>query len=210
MRHILYSLLIVMACTAITHAAPIAVTNASFESGLTGWTVYSDGNLNSNGVQVRDDKGTTDGTNALWADGYKTDGTDSDITGAGVAQTIGTVTQAGDIYILTYDYWKKWKHDPIEFNAEILIEGVQASITTQVHTDPRDVGNFKTISVSYTTVAGDVGKSIDIRLLAHRAHAGSPPQPAFDNVRVDYVGVPEPASMTLGVTACAWMCRRKR
>jgi len=217
-----------------SHAVPVSVPNASFESPgspqststnvnlVPGWVFnmkagsqFGVGSITSNYASP----GTSSGSEYATINNDWPDVTDT-ITSAA---SLGTITPL-TTYTLTVAIGNENKSDsslygapgPVSFS--LLANGVVFATETVPNGSVAN-GTFQDFTLSYTTPSSEpiVGDSLEIQL-ATLPEEGTAYQPAFDNVRLDAVVddppvVPEPSTWALlasGMLTLAWVMRRQR
>jgi hypothetical protein len=217
-----------------SHAVPVIIPNASFESPGSAQSTSSNVNLVSGWVfNVKG--GSQFGTGSI-ASNYSVAGTSSgsyyatinndwpDVTDTITsAASLGTIT-ALTTYTLTLAIGNENKSDsslygaPGNLSFSLLANGVVFATETVPNGSVAN-GTFKDFTLSYTTPgsASIIGDSLKIQL-ATLPEEGTAYQPAFDNVRLDAVVedqpvVPEPSTWALlasGLLTLRWVMRRQR
>jgi len=217
-----------------THAAPISVPNASFESPgspqststnvnlVPGWVFNVKGGSQFGVGSVASNyalPGTSSGSYYATINNDWPDVTDT-ITSAA---SLGTITPL-TTYTLTLAIGNENKSDsslygapgPVSFS--LLANGVVFATKTVPNGSVAN-GTFQDFTLAYTTPSSGsiIGDSLKIQL-ATLPEEGTAYQPAFDNVRLDAVVeapavVPEPSTWALlgsGLLTLWWMMRRQR
>jgi len=209
----------------VLNAAPISITNPSFEDGdpgptVTGW-VESGGTAASDHFNVVNTV-ASDGTNAASLRGLWTT-----LLTTGISQDLTDTFQVGT-YELTFD--------ALDQNTNLADTKVFAALyTAPIANDPANKvvdglftvgGTWQTFSLTRVVLPGDpiIGQTIGIQFLNSRdadpmggdgsADGSAGNRLAVDNVALDYVTtVPEPNTMALlgmGLLAGAWSVHRRR
>jgi len=201
-------------------AAPITITNFSFETGnTTGWT---GGGF---AIDPNDFRGSTSVGTGGQGGNFATFLGDSPLVT--LIQNTSTVAQLGDTFTFTMGIMNRvtgntsnntldptdgWAADNNASgyvgSLHLLLNGVRVASNTIATTGQPPVGGFANASVSFTAIQANVGQTVGIEfggVTTDRYH--------FDNARLDVTPIPEPG--TFGVIAGAaalmlGMVRRRR
>ncbi len=178
----------------------IPVNNPGFEAdvladgvsigGAAGWTVGGGGAFNPLATQST----PTEGANVLFSNG----GTAS--------QVLSTTLQGGRFYALSVDLIDRLDLTFPSYSVQLFAGGVLLAQDANLQAVPN--GGFATATVHFNTLdnafAAQFGQPLEIRLNASGIQAN------FDNVRLGFIAVPEPATATLGLLSLGGLLLRRR
>lgn len=139
---------------------------------------------------------------------------------SGTQQTAYTVLAAGEVYTLTVQVplslvaGSQIKIDEYTGELNLTLDSTTAASNAM---PPTEFATYALLTTTYTTTSGDVGKTVGILLggpsyVAMYNTPGNGGRVYFDNVALDVVAVPEPASLALvtGLAGSLLLTRRRR
>ncbi|OYY95515.1 MAG: hypothetical protein B7Y41_03160 [Hydrogenophilales bacterium 28-61-23] len=193
-----------LAASLSANAAPVSITNHSFEStvladgingvGIVGWINSTGGAFNPRiGPTGHFTNPIPDGNNTAW------------LNGGGATQTlISTLLTANTAYTLMVEVGDR--RDNVFPGYQVALLAGNTVLASESSLQPND--GFLTSTVNYTALAGNplLGTALTIRLTANGTQVN------FDNVRLDVSPVPEPetyALMLAGLGLVGFAARRR-
>jgi hypothetical protein len=211
MRRVLPLVFLAMLFTLSGWAAPIFVNNNSFETpgGNLGAICGPGCTYTFNGPQGWIETGISGtfrpgppGSTAIL--NYMPDGTAAAFANTGMLRQVVGIVNPSTYYILRVMLGNR-KDTPFTSSAQLVIGGVAIDAVGSVPGE----GNWSQYVATFNSTLNpaDVGDPVEIRLLTTGVQGN------FDNVRLDAITLPEPASMTFiggGLIALGLLARRRR
>jgi len=207
LKFVTVAAIVVLGLAGVAQATAITVGNYSFElpvgtvefptlaqQGGTGWSWQSDSNWGS-----YTDAGVTTAKHSLGSQSGIICSLDS---GKAYAwQITDSVMAAGDVFTLTVDFSKSYDggcSGYVRYFSLVASDSAgnpSSPLTTELVTDTASVSTGWTENtLSYTATAADAGKYVGIQF--HGVNLGGYAY-YFDNVRLDVIPIPEPATIGL-------------